>query len=196
MKSIAAPLLAIAIASTLAACTPPDDAQNAASQPAQTAESPAVAPPAAETPTTPIASTSPALRALTDDERAQTLAPATSCNLESADGQSFSGADIALATLSSVKVTGWLKADRTGSTVDQPVLRVESMDKAQLWDLPVQTTIARDDLSSGAADAVTPGFEATFDAGALPSGRYHLYLAYRIDGVLSGCDNGRHVTIP
>ncbi len=196
MKFIAAPLLAIAIASTLAACTPPDDAQNAAASPAQTAESPVVAPPAAETPAMPVASTNPALRALSNDERAQTLAPAASCNLESVDGQPFAGADIALATLSAVKATGWLKADRVGSAVGQPALRFEVADKTQLWEVPVQTTIARDDLSPKDNEAATPGFEVAFDAGALPSGRYHLYLAYKVDGVLSGCDNGRYITIP
>ena len=34
-----------------------------------------------------------------------------------------------------------------------------------------------------------------FDAGALASGRYHVYLAYRAGDKLYACDNGRHVAI-
>lgn len=194
MKSIATPLLAIAIASTLAGCTPPDDAaQNTAASPAPTTAAPAPAETPAPSPAAPV---NPTLRALTDAERAQALAPATNCNLESADGQPFAGADIALTTLSAVKATGWLRADSAGAVIEQPTLRFEAADKTQLWDAPIQTTIARDDLPSAASGAATPGFEVTVDAGALPSGRYHLYLAYKVDGTWSGCDNGRAITIP
>lgn len=193
MKSIAAPLLAIAIASTLAACTPPDDAQNNPAQPAPTTEAPAAESPAVDTPAAPVV---PALRALTEAERAQPLAPATNCNIESADGVSFAGEDITPATLSVVKATGWLKADRVGAAVAQAALRFEAADKTQLWEVPIQTTIARDDLTPSATDSAKPGFEVTFDAGILPSGRYHLYLVHQADGVLSGCDNGRYIATP
>jgi hypothetical protein len=190
MKSIIAPLFAIALASTLVACTPPDDAQNTAVQPA----------PAVETPTIdkiPEVATAaiPALRTLDETERAESVVPAASCNLESADGVSFAGADIALATPAAAKVTGWLKPDRGGAALEKPILRVEAADKTQLWDVPVLTTIARDDLLPATTDAATPGFEVVFDASALAPGRYHLYLAYRTDGILTGCDNGRYITI-
>lgn len=190
MKSIAVPLLAVALASTLAACTPPDDAQKAVAQPAPVAEAPAV-----EAPTKPAAPTVPVLRELTEAERAESLVAATNCNIESAADASFAGADITLATPTAAKVTGWLRADRAGSAIEQPVLRIEAADKSRLWESPVHATIARDDLPSADAETGTPGFEAVFDAGALPPGRYHLYLGYRADGVLIGCDNGRHIVI-
>lgn len=193
MKSIAAPLLALALASTLAACTPPDEAQTPAAEPAPAAEAPA-----AQTPAEPVAPASPAvpaLRALGEAERAETLVASTNCNLESADGAAFAGTDISLASPSAIKVSGWLKADRADASVEQLALRFESADKTQLWDIPLQATIVRDDLSVPDTDASASGFEAVVDAGALPAGRYHLYLAYRIDGVLAACDNGRHVAI-
>lgn len=193
MKSIAAPLLALALASTLAACTPPDEAQTPDAEPAPAAGTPAAQTPAE--PAAPAAPSVPALRALGEAERAETLVAMTDCNLESADGVAFTAADISLAAPSATKVSGWLKAGRVGSTVEQLALRFESADKTQLWDIPIQATIVRDDLANPDTDASASGFEAVVDAGALPAGRYHLYLAYRIDGVLAACDNGRHVAI-
>ncbi len=196
MKSIAAPLLVFALASTLAACTPPDDAQTPAAEPAPAAEPPVAETPAAPAaPEAPTAPAVPALRALSEAERAETLVAATHCNLESADGTAFAGADITLASPSATKVSGWLKADRADAPIEQPVLRFESEDKAKLWDIPLQTTIVRDDLPVPDKDAAASGFEAVVDASTLPAGRYHLYLAYRVGGVLTGCDNGRHVTM-
>ncbi|MES2671104.1 MAG: hypothetical protein V4673_11885 [Pseudomonadota bacterium] len=193
MKSIAAPLLVLALASTLAACTPPDEAQTPAAESAPTVEAPA-----AQTPAEPAATaapTVPALRALGEAERAETLVAVTDCNLESADSVAFTAADISLAAPSAMKVSGWLKAGRVGSAVEQLALRFESADKTQLWDIPIQAMIVRDDLPASEAGTSASGFEAVVDAGALPAGRYHLYLAYRIDGVLAACDNGRHVAI-
>lgn len=190
MKSIAVSLLAVALASPLAACTPPDEAQKVVAQPAPAAESPAI-----ETPAEPAAPTVPALRALNEAERAESLVAATNCNLESADGVAFAGTDITLATPMAAKVTGWAKPDRADSVVEQLALRFEGADKTQLWEIPVAATIARDDMPSAAVDKGTPGFEVAFDASALPAGRYHLYLAYRVGGVLAGCDNGRHIAI-
>jgi hypothetical protein len=190
MKSIAVRLCGLALVSTLVACTPPDDAQTTNAQPAPAVDAPIIA----KTPETATAVT-PALRSLGDTERAESLLPATSCNLESADGLSFAGADIALATPTAAKVTGWLRADLAGVVVEEPTLRIEAADKAQLWEIPILTTIARDDLSPAAKDTATPGFEVVFDASALSAGRYHLYLAYRANGALAGCDNGRYITI-
>ncbi len=190
MKSIAVPLLAVALASTLAACTPPEGAQKAVEQPAPAAETPAI-----ETQPEPAAPTIPALRALNDAEGAESLIAATDCNLESIDGVAFSGTDITLATPIAAKAAGWLKSGNADAVAEQLTLRFESVDKTRLWEIPVAATIARDDLSSAAADKGTPGFEVAFDASALPAGRYHLYLTYRVGGVLSGCDNGRHIAI-
>lgn len=195
MKSIAVSLLAVALASTLAACTPPEDAQKTAEQPAPVAEAPAVETPAVETPAEPAAPTITALRALDEAEAAESLIAAKNCNLESVDGVAFSGTDISPATPMAVKATGWLKSGDADAVADQLTLRFESADKTRLWEIPVAATIARDDLSSAAADKGTPGFEVEFDASALPAGRYHLYLSYRVGGVLTGCDNGRHIAI-
>ncbi len=193
MKSIAAPLLVFALASTLAACSPPDDSQNPAVQQAPTAETPA-----AETSAEPAAPAAPevlAVRALGEAERAEALVAAADCNLESADGAAFAGADITVATPSVMKVSGWFMADRAGAPIEQLALRFEAADKARLWDIPLQTTIVRGDLPVPDTNGSASGFEAIVDAGALPSGRYHLYLAYRADGVLTSCDNGRHISI-
>lgn len=196
MKSIARPMCVLALASTLAACTPPDNSQTPVAQPALTAETPTPQTPTAQTAEAPAAPAVPALRALDDATRAEALAPATNCNLEYVDGVIFAGTDIRLATPSAVKITGWLKADPTGPSLEQSALRFESSDKSRVWDIPVQTTITREDLVVPDTDASTSGFETVVDAGAIPAGRYHLYLTYRLNGVLTGCDNGRYVAIP
>lgn len=192
MKSIAYSLLAVALASALAACTPPDDAQNAAATPAvepvaELASEPAVADPAAPQ--------LPVIVALDDAQRAETVAASTRCNLESVDGQPFAGTAITLAAPSAAKATGWLETERPAAVVERATLRIEAEDKSSVWEVPVQPVIAREDLGSAADGAATPGFDLAFDAGALPSGRYHLYLTHRVDGVLYGCDNGRYVTV-
>jgi len=196
MKSIACSLLAVALASALAACTPPDDAQNATATPpaVEPAAEPAVAAdPAASA--EPAAPQLPVIAALDDAQRAETVVAATRCNLESVDGQSFTGTAITLAAPSAAKATGWLKAERAAAVVERPTLRIEAEDKSRVWEVPLQLAIAREDLGASADDAATPGFDLAFDAGALPSGRYHLYLTHRVDGVLHGCDNGRYVTL-
>lgn len=195
MKSIAAPLLALALASTLAACTPPEDAQAPAAQPA-----PATTPPAAaaEAPAEPAATATPAapaLRELADAERAEAVVASTDCNLESADGVAFAGTDISPASPSSMKVSGWLKAGSADAPAEQLALRFESDDKARVWEVPLQATIVRNDLPVPDKDSVASGFEAVVDAGTLSAGRYHLYLVHRAEGALIGCDNGRHVSI-
>lgn len=196
MKSIAAPLLALALASTLAACTPPDDAQNAAVEPAATEPAPPAETPAASAPpAAPAVPAVPALRALGEAERAEAVVATTNCNLESADGVAFAGTDISPASPSAMKVSGWLKADRAGTAIEQLALRFESEDKARLWDVPLQATIVRDDLPVPDTGSAASGFEAVVDASTLSAGRYHLYLVHRADGALVGCDNGRHISI-
>ncbi len=192
MKSIAYSLLAVALASALAACTPPDNAQDA------TATQPDAAPvtePAAVDPPAPAAPQLPAIVTLDDAQRAENVVAASKCNLESVDGQSFTGTAITLAAPSAAKATGWLRAESPAAVVESVTLRIEAEDKSRVWEVPVQLTVAREDLGAAADAATTPGFDLAFDASALSSGRYHLYLTYRIDGVLYGCDNGRYVTL-
>lgn len=114
------------------------------------------------------------------------------CNIESADGRMFAADPLSVENKANAKVTGWLLSDAQGSALVEPVLRIESSDKSQVWQLPLQLAIGRDDL---AANGSTPGFEAGFDATALPAGRYHLYLAFRGDAGLMACDNGRHIEL-
>ncbi len=184
-------LLGLAIVAALAACSKTDAPAPAGDTAPATTD--AASTPPAET----SASTSalPAIVSLDDTQRAETVTAAKACNLESVDGQSFSGADIALAMPKQAKAGGWLLAEGADA-VETPALRIESADKSQVWEVPVQLTLARDDLSLENATAATPGFEVAFDASGLKAGRYHLYLAYRSAGALMGCDNGRWISIP
>jgi hypothetical protein len=186
-------LIAAALAASLAACSaptppaadvPPADKTPPAAEPV--AQQPAETPPPAQ-PAGP-----PALRELDEARRAEVLVAAKNCNLESADGQAFSGADLTLSMPDTGKATGWLRADDATVTPESPVLRFESEDRTHVWEVPVQLTVARDDLSPAGG---TPGFDAAFDAGVLASGRYHVYLAYRAGDKLYACDNGRHVSV-
>lgn len=185
-------LIAAALAAALAGCSAPE--QPAADAQADKAPPPAAEPAAqvpVETPA-PAPAGPPSLSELDEARRAEVLVAATSCNLESVDGQAFSGADVTLSMPNAGKATGWLRADAADATPTSPVLRFESEDKAHVWEVPVQPAIARDDLTPAGG---TPGFEVAFDAGALASGRYHVYLAYRAGDKLYACDNGRHVAI-
>lgn len=191
LPSNASPLLVVStLACVIAACSKPEPAPMPA--PAAEAAKPAPAEPA-KVSEPPAAPALPVLHELDETQRAEVLvADSTHCNLESADGVAFAADDLSLTTPNAGKATGWLRAaGGDAATPESPTLRFESDDKTRMWDVPVALTIARDDLGTGG----TPGFSVEFDAGALPSGRYHLYLAYRAGGTLHGCDNGRHVSI-
>lgn len=174
-----------------AACSKPEPAAPSAA--AETPKPAAAAEPAPAPEPAPAAPTVPALRLLSDDQRAEVVVADTAhCNLESADGQAFATDDLSLVTPNAAKASGWLRATDDAATPESPVLRFESEDKTRMWDVPVALTVARDDLTPAGGK---PGFSVEFDAGALPAGRYHLYLAYRVGDKLHGCDNGRHVKV-
>ncbi len=190
MKNIPILMASGLTALVLTACSPPDGenaappAQPAATDAAATETAPAAeeAKPALPTPT------------LLDAARtAESIVVAGKCNIESADGRMFSAEPLVIENKASAKVTGWLLANEQGAAPAEPVLRIESSDKSQVWQLPLQLVIARDDL--GGSAGATPGFEAAFDASTIPAGRYHLYLAFRGESALMACDNGRHVEL-
>ena len=188
------PILIVSLALAIAACTPPDKADTdkvepaAAPAPAPT-DTPAATPPAVETP-------SKHLQALAEAERAESATSSTNCNLESIGGQVFTDGDLSLTSPSAAKATGWLKVDRAGVAIADAAIRIESEDRSQVWAMPLVYGLNRVDLSAGSpsSDAAF-GFEAALDANSLPSGRYHVYLAYRAEGVLYACDNGRHISL-
>ena len=182
-------LLARSVLVCLAACSRPEPVT--ALEPSAT---PTTEPTPATEPPPQAAPSIPALQLLDDAQRMEALVPDSGqCNLEAADDQAFGGADIALVTPSMAKASGWLRAAGDGgATPEFPALRVEIEDKSRVWEVPVALTIARDDL---AAAGSMPGFSVSFDAGALPAGRYHLYLTYRLGGALHACDNGRYVSV-
>lgn len=186
------PILIASLALAIAACTPPDNADPAKVEPVAApapTEAPAATPPAVEAP-------SAQLRALTEAERAESAMSSTNCNLESIGGQVFADGDLSLTSPSAAKATGWLKADRAGVAIADAAIRIESEDRSQVWAMPLAYGLSREDLSAGSpsSDAAF-GFEAELDANSLPSGRYHAYLAYRAEGVLYSCDNGRHISL-
>lgn len=180
----------------LSACAPsgPETA-TPATPPAETATP---RPEAASAP----ASTPPAIQPaaidplvpLGDAQRDDVLTPAFSCNLDAIDGVVFSGVDLAVDDPGDIVATGWLVPEG-GPTAESVVLRVENADKSQVWEVPVSLDLARNDLPN-AAGTNGAGFSKHFDASALPSGRYHLYLAYTMADRLMGCDNGRFVVLP
>lgn len=184
-------LIAAALAAALAGCSAPEQpAADAQADETPPAAEPAAQPPAETPPPAPAGP--PALRELDEAQRTEALVAAKGCNLESVDGQSFSGADVSLSMPNAGKATGWLRAEDATATLESPALRFESEDKSHVWEVPVQPAIARADLAPAGG---TPGFEAAFDAGVLASGRYHLYLTYRIGDKRYACDNGRHVSV-
>jgi hypothetical protein len=190
MKRIPLLLASGMAALILSACTPPEG-EGAAATPAQPSSSNT---PAADA--EPVAgevkSTLPAPVLLDAARTAEPVVVAGTCNIESADGRAFAADPLVIDDKANAKVTGWLLAKDQATPPAEPMLRIESSDKSQVWQLPLQLSIKREDL---AADGATPGFEAAFDASTLPAGRYHLYLAFRSDGALAACDNGRYVDL-
>lgn len=192
------PILIASLALAIAACTPPDNADPAKVEPVAApapAEAPATTTPAVEAPRA-VEAPSTQLRALAEAERAEKSISSRSCNLESIGGQAFADSDMPLSSPSAVNATGWLKADRDGVAIEDAAIRIESEDRSLVWGMPLVYGINRKDLSTASPSADAPfGFEAQLDANSLPSGRYHVYLAYRAEGVLYSCDNGRHISL-
>ena len=189
--------LSVACVLALSACAPSgsETVSPAASSPAETA---AALP---QTPSAP-ASGQPGIQSagidplvpLDEAQRDDVLTPAFSCNLDALDGAVFSGTDLTVDDPGDIVATGWLVPEG-GTTAESVALRVESADKSQVWQVPVSLDLARHDLPN-AAGTNGAGFSKNFDASALPSGRYHLYLAYTMSDRLMGCDNGRFVVFP
>lgn len=191
MKNIPLLMATSLTALVLAACSPPEGegaAQAPAQPPAQDA-APAVDDGVAA------GNVKPALPTPTLLDAAATAEPivvAGKCNMESSDGRAFSAEPLVIENKGHTKVTGWLLANEQGAAPSEPVLRIESSDKSQVWQLPLQLSISREDL---VASGSTPGFDAALDAAAIPAGRYHLYLAFRSEAGLMACDNGRHIEL-
>ena len=182
-------LLAASLAALiLTACSPPAGDGAAPAQPAPPSASSSDAGAAAGE----VKAALPAPVLLDAAGTSESLVVAGKCNIESTDGQMFAADPIGIGNRASASVTGWLLGDAPAAALTEPVLRIESSDKSQVWQLPLQLAIAREDLAPGDS---TPGFEVAFDAAALPAGRYHLYLAFRGDAGLMACDNGRQIDL-
>lgn len=190
MKRIPLLLASSMAALILSACTPPEG-EGAAASPAQPSASNTPAAGMEQT-TEEAKATLPAPALLDAGRMAEAAIVAGKCNIESAGGQAFTADPLVIDDKANAKVTGWLLAKDQAAAPAEPMLRIESADKSQVWQLPLQLSIKRDDL---AAESATPGFEAAFDASTLPAGRYHLYLAFRSDAGLMACDNGRYVDL-
>lgn len=188
MKRFSCLLTPAALALLLSACSEPQQAAPVQQAPAAPQAGPSVADaePAQAAPAVPKATL---LDAAAKD---QPLVVAGECNIESAAGQPFAGASVAVDDKSKLKVTGWLKSGADGAAITEPALRIESADKSQIWQQPIQLTIARDDV---AADGAAAGFELTVDASDVPAGNHHLYLVFKNAQGLGSCDNGRHVDL-
>lgn len=181
MKRMSPLLAPVTLALLLSACTEPQTA------------TPAEQAPAAAQPET--AESSPALPKVSLLDAAakdQPLIVAGECNIESVAGQAFTGTSLPVGDKAKLKVTGWLKPGADGAAIAEPALRIESADKSQIWQHPIQLSVVRDDV---AANGVASGFELVVDASDIPAGNYHLYLAFKSAQGLGSCDNGRYVDL-
>lgn len=184
--ALAAALMSLALAGCDSSST-----QEPAAAPAGTVQAPGPA----ETPVeeaVPTATT-PALVALTPDESAELMLPAQRCDISTFLGNAFTGADVEVdaTSLGSATTDGWVAAE-AGAPIETAYFRVETEDKASRWQVALPLAIARPDIPDVAG---TPGFQLTFDGSTLSPGRYHLFLAFRADGKLFGCDNGRMIVV-
>lgn len=176
------PLLApAALVLLLSACTEPQTA-------APVEQSPATAQPE-PTESAPVLPKPALLDAAAKD---QPLVVAGECNIESVAGQGFANASLTVDDKSKLKVTGWLKSGADGAAIAEPALRIESADKSQIWQHPIQLTIVRDDVP---ANGAATGFELTVDASGVPAGNHHLYLVFKGAQGLGACDNGRRIDL-
>ncbi|MBL8262726.1 MAG: hypothetical protein JNM58_09880 [Xanthomonadaceae bacterium] len=184
MKILSHLLAPAAFVLVLSACSEPQQPAPATQQPAETAavaEAPVAAAPVL-----------PRIALLDAAAKDQALVVAGECNIESAAEQPFAGESLPVGDKSKLKFTGWMKSGTDGAAIIDPALRIESADKAQIWQQPVQLTINRDDVAANGAAA---GFELAIDASDVPAGNYHLYLVFKNAEGLGSCDNGRRIDL-
>lgn len=181
MKRMSPLLAPAALALLLSACTEPQTTAPAEQAPAAAQPEPAES-----------ASALPRAALLDAAAKDQPLVVAGECKIESAAEQAFTGTSLPVDDKTKLKVTGWLKPGADGAVIAEPALRIESADKSQVWQHPIQLSIARDDVAANGAAA---GFELVVDASDVPAGDYHLYLVFKSGQGLGSCDNGRYVDL-
>ena len=71
-------------------------------------------------------------------------------------------------------------------------LRLEDTAKQYVWEIDVPVGGVREDVAQARSNPalVNSGFSTLVDMQGIPTGRFHLYLAYQVPGGEFGCDNG------
>lgn len=175
--------LMVALPMMITACQEPNGKTVSSAQPVTSA------------PVTTTASSPPHQTLLTNyPHGAAPFKPLPNCNLERLNGDLFGAQPLMLNAAQTNTITGWV--DPSG--VDDPHfwLRFDDTQAKRYLHAPIQLTIQRPDVQTSDPDAPrVSGFEVRVPANALPSGRYHAYLAIQSGGVTHICDNGRHMEV-
>jgi hypothetical protein len=121
---------------------------------------------------------------------------ASDCNLEQLDGMDLGATPVAIPRSDgSLVAKGWLFSRQSQGVPAQRWLRLVGDES---WDAPILQNLPRPDVPAyfRVGDWAAPsGFQQWSGLREVPAGRYHLLLAYRENGQLFLCDNGRVVEI-
>jgi hypothetical protein len=117
------------------------------------------------------------------------------CNLEYVNDALFGVQDARVR--GDFLIRGWL-GDESGDAPGDPALVLVDVAHNAAYRLPLQRNLPRPDVAdayAGRADLASSGFELKVASAALPAGRFHLLLAYRVGDRLHTCDNGRQLQL-
>ena len=123
----------------------------------------------------------------------QLLLPTHGCNIETADGASYT-TTLTRSRGATIELRGWVIDTMQNDVPDNAVLRLETQDAQTVWTVPLKPHVARADVAqvNGGLAAYTPsGFDVSVATSSLPIGHYHLFIQYAAAGRSYACDNGR-----
>lgn len=136
---------------------------------------------------------------LTLDERKVILTATSSCNLERAGGQIFSGAPMdAPKAQGALRLSGWVADAEAHLVPERFDIRIVALDGSRAWRIPGTTGGERGDvvtLLGGSPEFAGAGFSINADTTDVPAGTYRLYMTFDSAGQARVCDNGRAVNI-
>lgn len=120
----------------------------------------------------------------------------TTCNVEQANGQAFTGSAVQVSKQTPVAVSGWVVEKAASDGVE---LRLVNIADASTYRIPLTANVAREDVAAtfnGQAAAANPGFTVAFNAKALAAGDYRLQIVVPgAEGGAAACDNGRVISL-
>lgn len=120
-----------------------------------------------------------------------------SCNIERANGTSFSPDQPRVSKANTVEISGWIVDEASQSVPDKVKLRLQTANGSSAWEQDIIKRLDRQDVAHtlGVDAYIKAGFTVSLDIADLATGDYVIYLAFDGPAGEAICGIGRRLTI-